>query len=308
MDVKRIEPKRKYDLSYIAWDCGFPFNNCGNFSLVQMSNGNYFAIFRMFGYYIDGDGRYLTNKDLLLENPHQHTFVELDKDFRIVRRLDNVFSDYFGMQTQTEKAWLEDGRLVRWCGKLYLSSTVCYQRNGGWNAVGLEVQELEFDGDNVMANHYWNTFEHGIGGIQKNWLPIQSMPFHYIIGTSPHGTQVIDIRNGILKTIGDTSGDFYRGNTPLMKTNDGHMAILHKVLPACEERPIKTYVNYFAEYGNNLCPKKFSKAFKLCDSNIEFVTTMLELPNNELLIGVTEMDETPYAMIFDKDTILDSCK
>lgn len=53
--------KNVVDLSTIGFDLGFPFNNCGNFSLLPMPNGFWFAYMRIFGYWIDSLGRYLTN-------------------------------------------------------------------------------------------------------------------------------------------------------------------------------------------------------------------------------------------------------
>jgi hypothetical protein len=49
-----------------------------------------------------------------------------------------------------------------------------------------------------------------------------------------------------------------------------------------------------------LTPVAISRPFKLTDSSIEFVTTMLECGDGRLLVGVTEIDERPLAMTFDR--------
>ena len=91
--------KKVVDLSHIAWEAGFPFNNVGNFSLLPLPDGNgYFAYVRVFGYWIDGKGRYLTNNRVLLKHPSLHLFVLLDKNFNFVRRFRNTASEYFKLK------------------------------------------------------------------------------------------------------------------------------------------------------------------------------------------------------------------
>ena len=87
-----------------------------------------------------------------------------------------------------------------------------------------------------------------------------------------------------------------------MKKGDHYFTITHKVVPS-SQTSIKTYWNYMVEYDANLNPVRISKPFKLTDSNIEFVTEMKLLPDNEILIGVTENDAIPRAMVFDLDVL-----
>lgn len=95
----------------------------------------------------------------------------------------------------------------------------------------------------------------------------------------------------------------YRGNTPLVKVDGGYVAILHSVIEPDEKHPVKTYVNHIAKYDNNLLPVGISRHFKLTDKPIEFVTD-LKIIGDEVLIGVTENDDTPFAMAFDRDWII----
>ena len=92
----------------------------------------------------------------------------------------------------------------------------------------------------------------------------------------------------------------YRGNTPLVKFDGGYLAITHKVDLTTK---VKTYVNYLVKYGNDLSVQWISRPFKLTGSEIEFVTEMKLLPDNEILIGVTENDAIPRAMVFDLDVL-----
>ena len=290
------------DLTNIGYELGFYFNNCGNFSMLPMPNGDWFCCFRIFGYWIDSIGRYLTSEQLRLHHPDLHQFCVLDRDFNFVRKVDCVESTYYKHPDYAnELPYLEDGRLVAWNGNWYISTCVVYQENLQWKHFGLELQRLTWEDGNIHARHCWNSIECGIQGRHKNWLPVPDRPFNFIVGTSRHGAQVIDISKNTLTNIGATSkGEFYRGNTPLVKTDEGYVAIGHVVLPPSPERPIKTYYNHLVTYSNDLCPVSISKPFKLTDSPIEFVTTMNEMPDNRIAIGVTAMDETPYVLVFDK--------
>ena len=65
----------------------------------------------------------------------------------------------------------------------------------------------------------------------------------------------------------------------------------------------KMYLEYIVKFNQDLMPTQISRPFKMTDSAIEFVTVMLEDGNGNLTIGVTEMDETPYLMTFNKDEL-----
>lgn len=102
-------------------------------------------------------------------------------------------------------------------------------------------------------------------------------------------------------TIGSDE-ELLRGNAPLIKTDFGYVGITHML--DYDELKRKRYNNFLVEYNKDLSVRRVSKPFKLSNATIEFITTFLELPNNEILIGVTEMDDTPMAFIFDKEELV----
>lgn len=55
--------------------------------------------------------------------------------------------------------------MVMWNNTPYMISTVCYLKDGRWNAAGLEVQEIQFCSDGVNVKHVWNSIERGIAGL-----------------------------------------------------------------------------------------------------------------------------------------------
>lgn len=137
-------------------------------------------------------------------------------------------------------------------------------------------------------------------------MPIPDKDFKFITETYERGSVMIDISTGRMTQGGDVSGEMYRGNTPLLKTDFGYMTITHKLTE--DEHKRKRYLNYLVEYNEDLSVKGISRPFKLCDENIEFITTMDRLPNGELAIGVTEMDDTPRIMVFNEEEFLWWCK
>ena len=303
--------KRKIDFTSIGFDMGCAFNNVGNFSIVPF-NGLYLASFRRFGYWITRDRQqYLTQKNLKLQDPHKHLFCLMDSDFNFIKHLPCPSSTYwedpkFNLRTP----YLEDMRMVNWDGRTYGISAIFYQNEKSYERFGMELQEIcvEQRGMELCANvscrHKWNSVQHGVMGRHKNWMPVCDKPFTFITSTWNDGVQVFDIHKGKFDIIGKEgkADEIHRGNTGLVKTLDGgYMAITHKL--SFDERGRKIYQNRLVEYNEDLSLRKIYTPFKLCESEIEFVTTLLQLPSGEVFIGVTEMDEVPMGFVFDIEDI-----
>lgn len=269
------ETTEKIDLSHIAWECGMNFNNVGNFSLVPVGNENYLASFRVFGYYIDGKGRYLTDERMKLERPDEHLFVLLDRNFNFVRRLDLKRNTYYvPPDFRGSKTYLEDMRLVKWEGEIYGVSSTFYLNSERWDKMGLEVQKISLANGEVYAEHVWNNVESGVGGArEKNWMPIPNKPFTFI-------TQIVD-----------PDGEMLRGNTPLVKVEGGYITITHKVI--FEPGKVKEYQNFVVRLDDGLNVVGISKPFKLTHRPIEFITTLLK-NGDDWWIGDTSNDDTPF--------------
>lgn len=291
------------DLSEIGFECGFYHNPIGNFSLTPCGDC-YLASFRVFAYWITTERQeYLYTPNMVLEKPDEHLFCLLDEEFNLVKMLPIAENTYYKPHEFTaQKTYLEDGRMCEWNGEIYLTSATFYTRNNRYEKMGLEVQRLRVDGDEISASHLWNSCEAGIMGRHKNWMPVPDKPFKFITATYQSGAQMVDISANRFTDGGICDGEMFRGNTPLVKTDFGYMTITHKVVS--DEWGRKRYVNYLVEYNADLSIRRMSKPLKLCKSNIEFVTAMLDLPNGELAIGVTAMDETPLLMVFDKAEFL----
>lgn len=134
-----MEIEERIDLSPIIWECGYVRNNGGNFSLIPHNDG-WIASFRLFGYYIDKYGRYRTHPDIALERPDNHLFVQLDRDFNFVNRLQVIGNTYWqDPQNPNKTPYLEDMRMTVWNGEIYGISSIFWQGDKGYIDFGLEV-------------------------------------------------------------------------------------------------------------------------------------------------------------------------
>lgn len=303
--------KRKIDLSSYGFEMGCVFNNIGNFSIVPF-DGLYLASFRRFAYWISSERQeYLTQANMKLKDPHKHLFCLLDSDFNFIKQLPCHSSTYWeDPKFNRRTPYLEDMRLVEWDGQMYGMSAIFYQNEKSYERFGLELQRISLNSGgmelfaNVSCQHKWNSVQYGIMGRHKNWMPVCDKPFTFVTSTWDDGVQVFDINKRKFEIIGKEgkADEIHRGNTGLVKKPDGgYMAITHKL--SFDDKGRKIYQNRIVEYNKDLSVLRISKPFKLTNSNIEFVTTLL-IQDGKMIIGVTEMDETPFIMEFDIDDIV----
>jgi len=134
MDYINIQSsaKAKWDFTDLPFQLGIYFNPIGNFSMLPMSDGYWLAVFRRFQYYIEGDRySYQSSPRMFYKDRHEHVFAVLDKDFKLVERLDNVESTYYDApEWKTQyiyggtSPFLEDARLTKWDDGAYLTSAI----------------------------------------------------------------------------------------------------------------------------------------------------------------------------------------
>ena len=294
--------KSTKDLSEIGFECGYYQNAIGNYSLIPYGD-SYLASFRVFGYWITTDiQNYVYTPNMVLAHSDEHIFCLLDGDFNFVKRLPITENTYYKpIEFKDSRTYLEDGRMCDWGGGIYLTSATFYTHNSHWEKMGLEVQRLTVDGEEIRARHVWNSCEAGILGRHKNWMPIPDKPYKYISATYEHGARMADISANKITEGGTCEGEMYRGNSPLVQTESGYITITHKV--TADDYGRKRYVNFLVEYNADLSVRRISKPFKLTESNIEFVTALL-IKGNNVIIGNTIMDDTPMLMVFDQEEFL----
>ena len=295
------------DFSELAWQLGIYFNPLGNFTMLPTSDGHWLACFRRFQYYIEGDRySYQSSPRMFYKDRHKHVFVILDKDFNLVERIDNLKSTYYDAdEWKTQyiydgtSPFLEDARLTQWSDGIYLTSAIYWYDEDKKKRWSTEVQKLTFFGNSICATHFWNSLEHGVRSVEKNWMSIPDKPLKFVTATSTNGAKVRDLKYDVSTEVCDFDpDDLYGGNANLLKDNFRrcYFGITHRYFHG--ERGKRTYENFVVQYDENLRPVKVSTPFKLCDEGIEFITWW-HREGDDVLIGVTEMDDKPMVMRFD---------
>lgn len=165
MEAKNISGKAKsvIDYSEIAFECGFFFNPIGNFSIIPFGD-YYLASFRAFGYFITTEiQNYVFTPNMKLKEPNKYVFCLLDRDFHFVKQLKCVQSSYWEHPVWNKRLpYLEDMRMTIWDGQIYGMSTIIYQDEKKYAALGLQLQKIEVNGDFVSCQHVWNSLQVGM--------------------------------------------------------------------------------------------------------------------------------------------------
>lgn len=190
---------------------------------------------------------------------------------------------------------LEDARIVRWEGKLYLCGV---RRDTTVNGQGrMELSEIEISDygvrelsrDRIPAPGADDTY------CEKNWMPILDMPFHFIKWCNP--TEIVKYNPQSKKTETVFVGKYephefdYRGGSQIVPFGEYYLTIVHTVDHLKSEGGKKDaiYRHLFIVWDKNWNAVKYSKPFTFLDTRIEFCTGMTFYKGNILLpFGVVD--------------------
>lgn len=116
------------------------------------------------------------------ENDHTlrtfNFYMELDSNYNPIR-IDPVDTSKLDVPPLWEFIGLEDARLVRWDGRLYMSGV---RRDTTTNGVGrMELSEIIVTDDKVReVSRLRIESTNPQSYCEKNWMPILDMPYHYV--------------------------------------------------------------------------------------------------------------------------------
>lgn len=224
-------------------------------------------------------------------------FCELDpKEFSMkwVRKVD--FS-MFDSKPMWEFIGLEDCRVFRWEGKLYICGV---RRDTTTNGQGrMELCEIMLDGDEVKEiSRFRIPVPNGdLSYCEKNWMPIIDKPYHFVKWCSP-----VDIINVDPKTKSSNSTisakivnfqkDQRGGSQVIPFGSDGeHFCITHEVDLFKSENGNKnaTYRHKFIKFDKDWNVSGYSDSFSFMNAEIEFCAGICEYGTDYLItFGVTD--------------------
>jgi len=207
-------------------------------------------------------------------------YLELDDDLNVsrVNRIDTTELD-------KEPLWdfvgLEDARLFRWEGDLYISGV---RRDTTTNGQGrMELSKIIVGEDYVkeVSRVRIQPPKDSNSYCEKNWMPIPDMPWHYVKWSNPTEVVKVDPVNGTSQTTHLTQmvhipRDVRGGSHVIPLDDDHYFGLTHEVDLFQSEvgRKDGLYRHRFMIWDKNWQCCGFSKDFSFMDAHVEFCTGM----------------------------------
>ncbi len=237
-----------------------------NYTLFHSEGKKFHHFYGPLQYIHPEDDCTLTTKNFLLE---------LDEN------LTPIHSDWIDTSTLDVKPiWefvgLEDARLFRWNGKLFISGV---RRDTTTNGVGrMELSEIQVK---TKVKEISRTRLPAPGSdtsyCEKNWMPILDKPFHYVKWCDPTEVVKVDPETRTSETVilkentFPTHGDF-RGSSQVIPWNGYYIALIHEVRLFKSElgRKDGKYFHRFLLWDKDFNLIDMSELFDFMEGEIEF--------------------------------------
>jgi FkbM family methyltransferase len=204
---------------------------------------------------------------------------------------------------------LEDGRLVKWDGKLFLSGVRRDTKEGGEGR--MELSELITKNCNMyeVSRMRIEIPEGETSYCEKNWMPILDMPYHYIKWCNPTQVVKVDPMTGksteVYKCKYTIPGlpDF-RGSSQVITWKGYHMAIIHQAYLFNNQLGQKDgdYSHRLLVWDKDWDLIHVGDPFKFMTGSIEFCCGM-DLFGEDLLISFGFQDNASYLLRIPGDKI-----
>lgn len=185
---------------------------------------------------------------------------------------------------------LEDARLVRWDGKLFMCGV---RRDTTTNGVGrMELSEIINTSDGVKEISRWRIPAPApdTSYCEKNWVPVLDMPYHFVKWSNP--TEVVKV-DPIAKTCESVFvGEYinkpydYRGGSQVISCGDYRITLPHIVTNFSKSEAGRKNAQYrqaFIVWDKDWNIVKFTEPFSFMNAEIEFCCGMTEYKDNYLI-------------------------
>jgi len=234
---------------------------------------------------------------------------EMDENMRIVKH-SQIDTSSFPDKELWEFVGLEDCRIVRWEGKLYVSGVRRDLDSVGTGRMELCEIELLEDGVKQVSQFRIPTPVDKDSYCEKNWMPITDMPYHYVKWTN--GTEVVKVNpetqsceQVYLKNWKDLGCGDLRGGSQVIPIGDEmHMCIVHETFLYNSEAGRKdgTYRHRFIVWDKEWNIIKISPQFSFMEAKIEFCCGLTSY-NNDFLITFGYQDNAAYLLRVSQDVV-----
>lgn len=214
----------------------------------------------------------------------------------------------------TEPRWdfvgLEDARIVRWDGKLYLTGVRRDVDDVGTGRMELseldeetfaEVRRVRIEAPAGMEGSY----------CEKNWMPILDKPFHYVRWCDPLQIVKADPESGnseiVLEKKPNVGCEGARGSSQVITVGDKYVAIVHMFQMWMNEKDEKTqskYVEKFVVWDRDWNVERVSEPFNFADFEVEFTNGMAYM-EGKYVIPFALQDNLSFMLVVGKETVED---
>jgi hypothetical protein len=236
-------------------------------------------------------------------------YCELDEDFNITR-YNKIDTSKFSDKELWDFVGLEDARIFRWNGKLYISGVrrdLDTIGTGRMELCEIEVREdsvVEVDRFRIPPPNDPNSY------CEKNWMPILDRPYHYVKWSNP--TEVVEVNpeTGQSKTISlgqwnDLPRDL-RGGSQVIPWRGYYIAITHEVDLFNSEvgRKDAVYYHRIIIWDRDFNLIQWSKEFSLMSGHVEFCIGLSQR-GDDFLMTFGFQDNAAYLLKFPERTIME---
>jgi len=227
-------------------------------------------------------------------------FCELDSNLNITKHTKVDFSK-FDVPPLWEFRGLEDGRVIRWDGKLYLCGV---RRDTTTNGVGrMELSEIEITHNAVkeVSRYRIPTPGNIETYCEKNWMPIVDQPFHYVKWCNPTEVVKVDPENNATTQVfhgSFASRNFdIRGGSHVIPIGDHYVALCHesRLFKSEQGRKNAVYRHLFVVWDKNWNVVRYTEPVSFMNTWIEFAAGMCEY-KGDILISFGIQDNAAFLL------------
>jgi len=227
--------------------------------------------------------------------------AELDKSTLKIKKVSPVIMLPIAT-ANNEFIGLEDARLFRWEGKLYLCGV---RRDADPKGIGrMELSEIEESDDTYVERERSRLPIPGPSEsfCEKNWMPILTESYHFVKWMRP--TEVVEYNpvTNITKTIilgpdNPKITDNFRGGSQVIPLGDMFMAVVHTthLEPTAVKHKDATYRHHFVVFDKEFNVAHITQPFSFMDARIEFCCGLVQQGDN-LLLSFGYQDNASYIL------------
>lgn len=253
-----------------------------------------------------GPLQYLHPEDDLTLRTNNY-ICHLDDNLDIVR-FDHVNTSMLDVDPLWSFIGLEDARLFKWDGKHYLCGVRRDTTDNGQGRMELSEIVIESNGIREISRHRIPAPGNNGSYCEKNWMPINDWPYHFVKWTNPTEIVKFDINTGqIEQVILDESkivpvwADL-RGGSQVLSLGEQFITITHEVNLFNSEigRKDGRYRHRFVVWDKDWNIIKYTDSFAFMTGEIEFCCGAA-FYKGDFLISFGFQDNCAYILRIPKD-------